>query len=66
MPVLRQGVTRPTHFGVSGEMGLEVGGLSESLGAARLRTGVRTVPRMDTEVGAEIEIEREPLTASLR
>ena len=47
-------------------MGLEIGGLSKSLVTAVKRTHVRPVSGVDTDVGPEVEVEREPLTTTFK
>ena len=43
----------------------EVGGLGELFAAAVERTHVRPVSGVDPHVGAQVEVEREPLPAAL-
>ena len=44
---------------------LEVGGLGELLAAAVERTHVRPVTRVDPNVGPQVEVQREALSAAL-
>ncbi len=57
---------RWSEFGVGGQVGLEIGRLGETLGATRLGTGVRSVTRVDTQVGAEVEVEGETFATTLQ